>query len=208
VDAASPGRGADRPGGRVTSPDLRGPAMEPVLTALARFVAATEAGTIPAGVRDHAGLVLADTVGAILAGSREPEIRRLHATAERAAGPATILAARFPRAEPWWAIAANGLAGTMLELDEGNRFARGHPGIHVVPASLAEAERLDAPGSALLAALVVGYEVAARLGGAPRSGRGCTCTGSTASSARRRRWPASGGSTWTGRPARSGSRRG
>jgi hypothetical protein len=67
--------------------------------------------------------------------------------------------------EPWWAIVANGLAGTMLELDEGNRFARGHPGIHVLPAALAEAERLGRSGAALLAALVVGYDVAARLGG-------------------------------------------
>ena len=31
---------------------------------------------------------------------------------------------------------SNGTAGTMLELDEGNQYARGHPGIHVVPAAL------------------------------------------------------------------------
>ena len=80
-------------------------------------------------------------------------------------GPATVLGAGFPRVEPWWAIVANGLAGTMLELDEGNRFARGHPGIHVLPAALAEAERLGRSGAALVAALVVGYDVAARLGG-------------------------------------------
>ena len=116
--------------------------MEPVLTALARFVALTREGAVPDGVREHAALVLADTVGAILGGSHEAEIRRLHGGADRAVGPATVLGAGFPRVEPWWAIVANGLAGTMLELDEGNRFARGHPGIHVLPAALAEAERL------------------------------------------------------------------
>ena len=139
--------------------------MEPVLTALARFVALTPEGAVPDGVREHAALVLADTVGAILGGSHEPEIRRLHGGADRAVGPATVLGAGFPRVEPWWAIVANGLAGTMLELDEGNRFARGHPGIHVLPAALAEAERLGRSGAALVAALVVGYDVAARLGG-------------------------------------------
>jgi 2-methylcitrate dehydratase PrpD len=139
--------------------------MEPVLTALARLVAVPPEGALADGVREHATLVLADTVGAILGGSREAEIRRLHGGADRAVGPATVLGAGFPRVEPWWAIVANGLAGTMLELDEGNRFARGHPGIHVLPAALAEAERLGRSGAALVAALVVGYDVAARLGG-------------------------------------------
>ena len=140
--------------------------MEPVLDALARFVAETPAAAVPPAVRGHAALIVADTVGAILGGSRESEIARLHARVERAAGPATLLAMGFPRVEPWWAIVANGTAGTMLELDEGNRFARGHPGIHVWPAAVAEAERLGASGEGLLAAFVVGYDVAARLGGA------------------------------------------
>jgi len=139
--------------------------MEPVLIALARFVAGTSEETAPVAVRDRAALVVADSVGAILAGAHEPEVQRLHAGVERAAGPATVLGEGFPRVEPWWAITANGLAGTMLELDEGNRFARGHPGIHVFPTALAEAERLGRSGIALLSALIVGYDVAARLGG-------------------------------------------
>jgi 2-methylcitrate dehydratase PrpD len=139
--------------------------MEPVLASLARIVSRLPADAIPATVRDRAAVVLADTVGAILGGAQEREVQRLHAGVERAAGPATVLGAGFPRVEPWWAITANGLAGTMLELDEGNRFARGHPGIHVVPAALAEAERLGRSGGALLSALIAGYDVAARLGG-------------------------------------------
>lgn len=139
--------------------------MEPVLAALARFVTTTHEETVLGAVRDHAALIVADTVGAIVGGSQEPEIRRLHAGADRAAGPATVLGAGFPRVEPWWAIVSNGLAGTMLELDEGNRYARGHPGIHVFPAALAEAERLGRSGGAFLAAFAVGYDVAARLGG-------------------------------------------
>ena len=140
--------------------------MEPVLAAFGRFVAEIPDDAIAAPVRDRAALILADTVGAVLAGSEEPEVRRLHAGADRAPGPATVLAEGLPRVEAWWAIVANGLAGTMLELDEGNRYARGHPGIHVFPAALAEAERLGRSGAALLTALIVGYDVAARLGGA------------------------------------------
>ncbi|HZS33302.1 MAG TPA: MmgE/PrpD family protein [Methylomirabilota bacterium] len=141
-------------------------AIDPLLTGLAGLVADTPAEEIPEPVRRHACLVIADTLGVILGGSEEPEPRRLRTSAERAPGPATILASGFPRVEPWWAIVVNGLAGTTLELDEGHRFARGHPGIHVVPAALAEAERLDVPGAALVGAVVLAYDVAARLGGA------------------------------------------
>jgi 2-methylcitrate dehydratase PrpD len=140
--------------------------MEPTLAALARFVATTADDAVPASVKDHAALIVADTVGVVLGGSREPELERLRAGSDRSAGPATVIGRGFPRAEPWWAIVANGLAGTTLELDEGNRFARGHPGIHVLPAALAEAERLGRSGDALLTAFVLGYDVAARLGGA------------------------------------------
>jgi 2-methylcitrate dehydratase PrpD len=140
--------------------------MEPVLAGLARFVSEVSDETIPAVVQAHAELVLADTIGAILGGTQEPELRQLHGTVDRRAGAATMLGRPFPRVDPWWAIMANGLAGTMLEMDEGSRFARGHPAIHVLPAALAEAERLDRSGAALVSALVVGYEVAARLGGA------------------------------------------
>ncbi|MGH7267961.1 MAG: MmgE/PrpD family protein, partial [Candidatus Rokuibacteriota bacterium] len=140
--------------------------MQSVITDLAAFVAETPVHGIPAEVRDHAALVLADTVGAVVAGSLEPEVVRLHAQAERAPGAATVLNPALTRAEPWWAIVANGTSGTMLELDEGNRFARGHPAIHVLPAALAEAERLGAGGQVTLAAFVLGYDVAARLGGA------------------------------------------
>ena len=169
--------------------------MEPVLVALGRFVAEVPEDAIPVDVRDRAALVLADTVGAILGGGREPEVGRLHAGAERASGPATVLGAAFARVEPWWAIVANGFAGTMLELDEGNRFARGHPAIHVLPAGWRRPSGSTAP--ARLSSRLWWSATTWRRGSAPRrpSGRGCTCTGSTEPSARRQRSPDSGSST-------------
>jgi len=52
----------------------------------------------------------------------------------------------------------------MLEIDEGNQFARGHPGIHVVPAVLAAAEELGSRGSDVLLAIALGYEIGSRIG--------------------------------------------
>jgi catechol 2,3-dioxygenase-like lactoylglutathione lyase family enzyme len=185
--ASLPGRAALRPLAAETR-------MEPVLVALARLVAGTSEDAIPASVRDRAALIVADSVGAILGGAQEPEVRRLHAGAERAAGPATVLGEGFPRVEPWWAITANGLAGTMLELDEGNRFARGHPGIHVFPAALAEAERLGRR-AARCSGLVMATTWRRGWAAGRRSGPGCTCTGSTGRWGRRQ--PSPGCASWT-----------
>jgi 2-methylcitrate dehydratase PrpD len=57
----------------------------------------------------------------------------------------------------------NGTAGTWLELDEGNLFAKGHPGIQVVPAAIAAAQVLGASGADLLLAATLGYEISARI---------------------------------------------
>ncbi len=58
----------------------------------------------------------------------------------------------------------NGTAGTFLEMDEGNRFAKGHPSIHALPAVWAMAEIKGLSGKAAMEALILGYEVGARIG--------------------------------------------
>jgi 2-methylcitrate dehydratase PrpD len=57
----------------------------------------------------------------------------------------------------------NGCAGTWLELDEGNLFAKGHPGIQVVPAAIALAQEAGISGADLLLAVALGYEISARV---------------------------------------------
>ena len=51
-------------------------------------------------------------------------------------------------------------------MDEGNRFSRGHPAVHVIPAALALSQERKATAESFLAAIVVGYEVGSRLGAA------------------------------------------
>jgi 2-methylcitrate dehydratase PrpD len=67
-----------------------------------------------------------------------------------------------PQADAITAAFVNATAGTVLELDEGVRPS-GHPGVHVIPAALAAAQSLGRSGGELLAAVISGYEVAARL---------------------------------------------
>jgi 2-methylcitrate dehydratase PrpD len=119
-------------------------------------------------VRTHTGWILADTLAAIAAGSAEPELRALaQRQGTRAApGAGATLIGLGTQAHPEAAALVNGTGGTFLEMDEGNRFSRGHPAIHVLPAALALCEREGADADTFLSALVVGYEVGSRLGAA------------------------------------------
>ncbi len=109
--------------------------------------------------------VLSDSLGVIAAGSQEEEVKGLIGRIVRPGDPqmATLIGAGL-RTESLKAGLINGTAGTFLELDEGNQFARGHPGIHIVPAVLAVAEEKRLSGKEVLNALVLGYEVGARIG--------------------------------------------
>ena len=132
---------------------------------LARFVADTPWETIPEAVREHAKLVLLDTVGVILAGSVQPEVAGARARLTATGGQgATIYAAGWPTTDPRTAALLNGLAGRAIELCEGHRYVSCQGAVQVLPTALASAEWLERSGRETLAALIFGYEVAVRLG--------------------------------------------
>ena len=136
------------------------------LDALSRFAAELEFSALPAQVQEQARWILADTVAAIVAGSAEPELRAL-AGKQIAGGSATLVGLGRTSGSDAAAL-VNGTAGTFLEMDEGNRFSRGHPAIHVIPAALALCEELGLGADAFLSAVVIGYEVGSRLGAASK----------------------------------------
>src|SRR6266436_4911685 len=131
---------------------------------LARFVATTRCDDIPEAVRRHAKLTLLDTLGVILAGGERPEVRQLR---ERLAGTAgtgaTVYARGWPTHDPRTAALLNGIAGRSIELCEGLRLVSGQAAMQVLPGVLAVGEQAGSSGSELLAALILGYDVAGRL---------------------------------------------
>ena len=134
---------------------------------LARFVADTPWETIPKATREHAKLVLLDTLGVMMAGSVQPEVTgvraRLTATGGRGA---TVYAPGWTTTDPRTAALLNGLAGRSIELCEGHRFVSSQAAVQVLPTALASAEWLERSGRETLAALIFGYDVAVRLGAA------------------------------------------
>src|SRR5262247_2501230 len=139
--------------------------MGQAIEELAHFVAETPWEAIPESVREHAKLVVLDTVGVILAGSVQPEVAGARARLIATGGQgATILAPGTPTSDPRTAAFLNGLAGRSIELCEGHRFISCQGAVQVLPTALACAEWLQRSGQETLAGLVFGYEAAARLG--------------------------------------------
>ncbi len=134
------------------------------LDTFSHFAAEINYEALDSDLHEQVGWILADTVGAIVAGSAEPELRSL--AARQAPGSAALLVGLGRRATAEVAALINGTAGTFLEMDEGNRFSRGHPAIHVIPAALALSQERAVSAPVFLSALVTGYEVGSRLGAA------------------------------------------
>lgn len=139
------------------------------LDALAQFACDTRFSDVPPHVVEHCKLILADTVPVIGAGMRQKEMRSLleRHLPKAAAGRASVIGTG-KRANPLDAAMLNAIAGVWLELDEGHFYTNGHPGIHVIPAALAYAQENGLSGRDLLLAIVLGYEVCGRIGGAYR----------------------------------------
>jgi 2-methylcitrate dehydratase PrpD len=134
------------------------------LDTFSRFAADLQYETLSTDIQEQVGWILADTVAAMVAGSAEPELKSL--AAKQAPGTAALMVGLGRTASADVAALVNGTAGTFLEMDEGNRFSRGHPAIHVIPAALALSQERGTSASVFLSALVTGYEVGSRLGAA------------------------------------------
>ncbi len=137
--------------------------MPEYLDRISDFAAGLKFSDLPDQVIGRAKQVLADSLAVIAAGSGEKEVAALTENMAPARGPAALIGPGR-RTDSLNAALINGIAGTFLELDEGNQFARGHPAIHVVPAVVALAEERKLSGQDLITALVAGYEIGARIG--------------------------------------------
>lgn len=138
----------------------------------AQFIATARWEDLPAAVQRKARMCLADNLGATLAGTLT-RVSRIAADYAAAAWPgdeATILSLdgegrlRGRRASAAGAAFANGCAANGIDSDDSARYSYGHAGAQIFPTALALAEARGLSGARLLCGMVVGYEVAHRIG--------------------------------------------
>ena len=130
---------------------------------LADFVASAHRLNLDEAVRATVRMGFIDTVGVMLAGQDEPVTRivRQFVAANRSPLAESSVLLGPARAAARDAALVNAAAGHALDYDDVGLM--GHPSVVLVPALLAEAERLHARGSDVIAAYVAGYEVWAEL---------------------------------------------
>lgn len=135
-------------------------------SAIGTYAAEFDLGTVPERIERRAKLVLLDTLGVSIYGSNTDYVGdTVEAGTEIGLfgdGQSTVFATGT-RGSVAAATVANVAGATTLELDEGNQRS-GHMGVHTVPPAVAIAESIGANGSELLGALVLSYEISARLG--------------------------------------------
>ncbi|HTO50583.1 MAG TPA: MmgE/PrpD family protein [Burkholderiales bacterium] len=132
---------------------------------LIRWASGAVSQPLPDAVRRRTATILADDIGAMVAGSLEPQVARAQegfARTASAKAEATVFAKGAPRLDRYAAASANGMAITWCELDEGFRNASCHGGAYTIPALLAEAEAQGRTVDEVLRALALAYEVTTR----------------------------------------------
>ena len=135
-----------------------------VVERLVTYVTAAPGRALPARVVERAKHHLLDTLAAMLSGSQLlPGKRAIEfARAQGGTAEACVIGSEVLTSAVNAAL-ANGMHGHSDETDDTYYLALLHPGCSIVPAALAMAERQKADGTALLRAIVLGYDVAARL---------------------------------------------
>jgi len=139
--------------------------MESLTAKLASFIVGLEYKSLPSEVVQKAKHCLMDTLGAALAGSKSQEalIAKRIAPKLNPKKEATLITGKG-KVGVLEAAMANGIMAHVLELDDGNRYAMGHPGVGVIPAVLALGEKEKKKGKDILPAIVAGYEIFGRIG--------------------------------------------
>ena len=132
---------------------------------LASFAAALAFESVPARVRERAKLHMLDVIGTALAATRFDFSHRalagLLALGEPAAHTVIGMPVRLALRD---AALMNGILAHGLDYDDTHPGAIVHPSSSSFPCALAVAEKVDASGADLIAAYVLGVDVATRVG--------------------------------------------
>ena len=139
---------------------------------LAEFLAETRAADLPAQTMDYAAMLIASTLASAAAGRDIDSARIIRALATERGGRADAALwfepdTKLPAAD---AAQANAVMSDAAASDDSDLRAIVHCGTPLTAASLAIAEREGKTGEEILAAIVLGYEAAGRIGEAVTPG--------------------------------------
>jgi 2-methylcitrate dehydratase PrpD len=130
------------------------------------FVLGTRWQDLPHEVQHQTKRCLLDTLGALLAGAQTPVGRMMaQMAADHYGGRDATILVDGRKVSAAGAAMANGFAGNALDIDDGYRLVKGHPGACALPPVMAAAEMApQCNGEQFLTGLLVAYEIGIRAG--------------------------------------------
>ncbi len=132
---------------------------------IVRFVCEFEGADIPDDARHVMRLSLVDWVAVSVAGRNEPVAQILQRIGEFEGGTPEAFAVGCGRRVPArMAAKINGALSHALDYDDTHFDSMGHTSVAVIPAALSIADKLSVPPQAFLEAVLIGVELAVRIG--------------------------------------------
>ena len=129
-----------------------------------KFLAETDSEQFPDAAMLAGKKIITDSIGVIIGGMAEPDIQALVlALGAEGKGNVPIFGTKFETSIEMASL-IYGTAGTVLEMDEGHQFAKGHPGMHILPALISATYEKTVSSQEFLRAFILGYDVSARIG--------------------------------------------
>ena len=131
---------------------------------LSTYIADALAQPLPPAVMEKARQHILDTMAAMISGAQLPPGRLAIDYVAKLGGArqASVVGTRLLTCAVHAAL-ANGMLAHADETDDSHAPSRNHPGCAVVPAALAVAEAEHASGERFIRAVILGYDVAARV---------------------------------------------
>lgn len=135
------------------------PPMPSVARRMAEWVSNLQYDELPSQVVDMVRKCLLDQIGCQLYGSTLPHVQPAFLLTEELEGrPESAIAGKHIATTASYAALVNATFGHGCEFDDSHEMG-GHPGVCVIPAALALAQRNRASGRDLIVSIVAGYQI-------------------------------------------------
>ncbi|MBI2458706.1 MAG: MmgE/PrpD family protein [candidate division NC10 bacterium] len=139
--------------------------MATISEQMAAFIFDTDSDALSADALTMAKLCVLDWLGSVYAGKgSRPAVAILLVAKSLGGNPEATLLPDGSQSSAYMAALVNAAASHVVEMDDLHKGSILHPAAPVIPAALAMAEREGTSGRELLASIVLGYEVAIRVG--------------------------------------------
>ncbi len=137
---------------------------ETIIEEVSSYISSIGSSELPAEVMKKAKHHILDTLAAMVSGSKlKPgELAKQYVRIQAGVEESQVVASQIITSAINAAL-ANGMMAHADETDDFNARSKMHPGVAIIPAALAVAEREGADGLSFLKAVVVGYDVGCRM---------------------------------------------